>query len=223
MISIKVFVFNDFQVNTYLLFDESGEAIIIDPGNSTEEENRRLDTFIEEHKLRLTGLYNTHLHIDHMFGNEYVKQKYQLKFRIHPDGIHFLNTAIGFASVFGFNLQKVAQPDGEMLEGEVIRFGNASLEVIETPGHAAGSFCFVCREEAFVIVGDVLFSGSIGRTDLPSGDMDTLLASIKEKLIPLGDHFVVHCGHGPETTIGEERKYNPFLNEIGRASCRKRV
>jgi glyoxylase-like metal-dependent hydrolase (beta-lactamase superfamily II) len=211
MISIKKFEFNDFQVNTLLLWDETKEAVIIDPGNSNEQENKRLDDYIKNEGLMVVGMYNTHLHIDHMFGNDYIKNKYGVKFLIHEEGIHFLNTAIGFASVFGYDLQKVAQPDGNMKEGDVISFGNSKLDVIETPGHAAGSFCFICREQKFVIVGDVLFSGSVGRTDLPSGDMDTLVKMIRTKLFPLGDSYKVYCGHGPETTIGEERQFNPFL------------
>lgn len=211
MTEVKVFVFNDFQVNTYVLFDESKECIFIDPGCCNPDEQAQLDDFITAKGLRPVGVYNTHLHIDHMFGNEYVMKKYDLKLKIHPEGIHFLNTAIGFASVFGYDLQSVPNADGEMHEGDRIHFGTTELEVLETPGHAAGSFCFVHQAQKFVIVGDVLFSGSIGRTDLPSGDMDTLMASIKNKLLRLGDDFVVYCGHGPNTTIGEERIYNPFL------------
>jgi glyoxylase-like metal-dependent hydrolase (beta-lactamase superfamily II) len=211
MIDVKVFVFNDFQVNTYLLSDETGECVIIDPGCCNDQERAKLDSYIAEKGLKPVGVYNTHLHIDHMFGNEYVMKKYGLKMLIHPDGIHFLNTAIGFASVFGYDLPSVPKADGEMHEGDVIRFGNSKLEVVETPGHAAGSFCFICREESFVIVGDVLFSGSIGRTDLPSGDFEALMKSIKEKLFPLGDDMLVYCGHGSDTTIGEERRENPYL------------
>lgn len=211
MIQFKIFVFNEFQVNTFLLYDETGECIIIDPGCSTDSEKKQLDDFISEKKLEPVGLYNTHLHVDHMFGNDYVKNKYNVPFKIHPDGIHFLNTAIGFASVFGYDMESVPEPDGHFFEGEIIKFGKSVLEVIETPGHAAGSFCFICREQKFVIVGDVLFSGSIGRTDLPSGDMDTLLDSIRTKLFPLGDDYLVYCGHGPSTTIGEEKNFNPFL------------
>jgi hydroxyacylglutathione hydrolase len=212
MIEVKTFVFNNFQENTFVLYDETGECVIIDPGCSNINEQNQLDEFISSKKLKPVGFYNTHLHIDHMFGNDYVKQKYGLKFLIHPDGIHFLNTAIGFASVFGHDLKHVPDHDGYMHEGDQIKFGNSVLDIVETPGHAAGSFCFISHEQKFVIAGDVLFSGSVGRTDLPSGDMDTLLNSIRAKLLPLGDDFLVYCGHGPETTIGEERKYNPFLS-----------
>jgi len=212
MIQVETLVFNDFQVNTYVLFDETKECIIIDPGCSNETEQKKLDLLIELKGLKPVGMYNTHLHIDHIFGNEYVLHKYKLSFSIHPEGIHFLNTAIGYASVFGFNFQSVPKPEGYLHEKDVIHFGNSKLDVIETPGHAEGSFCFVCKPQKFVIVGDVLFSGSIGRTDLPSGDIDTLLNSIRTKLFTLGDDYLVYCGHGPTTTIGEERVYNPFLN-----------
>lgn len=211
MIEIKKFVFNGFEENTWVLYDETKACVIIDPGCSTPAEQQELDDFIRIRNLKPVGVYNTHLHIDHMFGNEYVMNKYNLKLLIHPDGVHFLNTAVGFASVFGYDLQGVPAHQGEMREGEVIRFGNSELEVIETPGHAAGSFCFINRPQKFVIVGDVLFRGSIGRTDLPSGDFDQLMDSIKNKLFSLGDDFLVYCGHGPETTIGEERRENPFL------------
>jgi hydroxyacylglutathione hydrolase len=211
MIQVEVFVFNDFQVNTFVLHDETQECIIIDPGCSNEAEQQKLDHFIKSNRLKPVGFYNTHLHIDHIFGNDYVKTKYKLPFIIHPDGIHFLNTAIGYASVFGFDLQRVPKPESYMHEGDKISFGNSVLDVIETPGHAAGSFCFISKVQKFVIAGDVLFSGGVGRTDLPSGDMDTLLDSIRRKLFTLGDDFLVYCGHGPNTTIGEERVYNPFL------------
>lgn len=211
MIEIKKFVFNGFEENTWVLYDETKACVIIDPGCSTPAEQQELDDFIRIRNLKPVGVYNTHLHIDHMFGNEYVMNKYNLNLLIHPDGVHFLNTAVGFASVFGYDLQGVPAHQGEMREGEVIRFGNSELEVIETPGHAAGSFCFINRPQKFVIVGDVLFRGSIGRTDLPSGDFDQLMDSIKNKLFSLGDDFLVYCGHGPETTIGEERRENPFL------------
>jgi hydroxyacylglutathione hydrolase len=211
MIQIETLVFNDFQVNTYVLHDETGACIIIDPGCSNEAEQKKLEGFLENNNLTPVGFYNTHLHIDHLFGNDFVKNRYKLQFLIHPDGIHFLNTAIGFSSVFGYNLERIPANDGFMQEGDKIRFGNSELDVIETPGHAAGSFCFVCKPQKFVIVGDVLFSGSIGRTDLPSGDMDVLLNSIRKKLFTLGDNYRVYCGHGPVTTIGEERMFNPFL------------
>jgi len=211
MIEIKKFVFNDFQENTFVLFDETKECVIIDPGCSDAEEQAQLADFITAKGLKPVGVYNTHLHIDHMFGNEFVMKTYGLKLRIHPDGVHFLNTAIGFASVFGYDLQSVPGHDGELHEGDVINFGTSALELIETPGHAAGSFCFINRKQNFVVVGDVLFQGGIGRTDLPSGNMDQLMDSIKNKLFSLGDDYVVYSGHGPETSIGEERKYNPFL------------
>lgn len=211
MIEIKKLVFNSFQENTYILYDETKECVIIDPGCCDEDERLQLDHFIAEKQLKPVGMYNTHLHIDHMFGNEYVMKKYGLKLLIHPDGVHFLNTAVGFASVFGYDLKSVPAHDGEMHEGDMIRFGTSMLEVIETPGHAAASFCFINREQKFVLTGDVLFQGSIGRTDLPSGNFDQLMDSIQNKLFALGDEYVVYCGHGPETTIGEERLSNPFL------------
>ena len=212
MIEVKSFVFNDFQVNTFVIFDETRECIIVDPGNSNEKENGKLDEFIAANGLKVVGMLTTHLHIDHMFGCYHVKAKYNVPFLIHEEGIHFLNTAIGFASVFGYKLEKVPVHDGFMKEGEVIKFGNSELLVLETPGHAAGSFCFVCKEHKFVFVGDVLFSGSIGRTDLPSGSMEELMQSIRKKLFKLPDDYKVYCGHGPETTIGEEKLYNPYLN-----------
>lgn len=211
MIETAKLVFNSFMENTWVLYDETRECVIIDPGCSHEAEEVDLLRFIEEKRLTPVGMYNTHLHIDHFFGNDYVMKTWHLSMRIHPEGIHFLNTAVGFASVFGYDLKGVPTPEGELHEGDVIRFGNSVLEVIETPGHAAGSFCFINRAEHFVLTGDVLFQGSIGRTDLPSGDFDQLMDSIKNKLFQLEDDYRVLPGHGPETTIGEEKQSNPFV------------
>lgn len=211
MIEIGKLVFNSFMENTWVLYDETRECIIIDPGCSHEAEEAELLQFIESRQLKPVGVYNTHLHIDHFFGNEFVMKTWNLPMRIHPEGIHFLNTAIGFASVFGYDLKTVPKPEGELHEGDCIRFGQSVLEVIEAPGHAAGSFCFINRAQQLVLTGDVLFQGSIGRTDLPSGDFDQLMDTIKNKLFRLADDYRVLPGHGPETTIGEEKRSNPFV------------
>lgn len=211
MIEIGKLVFNSFMENTWVLYDETRECIIIDPGCSHEAEEAELLQFIESRQLKPVGVYNTHLHIDHFFGNEFVMKTWNLPMRIHPEGIHFLNTAIGFASVFGYDLKTVPKPEGELHEGDRICFGQSELEVIESPGHAAGSFCFINTAQHFVLTGDVLFQGSIGRTDLPSGDFDQLMDTIKYKLFRLADDYRVLPGHGPETTIGEEKRSNPFV------------
>ncbi len=209
--TIKNFVFNPFQVNTYVLYDTTKECIIIDPACSNAEEFEILKNFISENGLKPVSFYNTHSHIDHLAGNAYIKDNYNINLCIHKAGLPFLEFASAQAASLGFTLEKVIQPDFFIEDGDTVNFGNASLKVIYTPGHADGSVCFYAAEDAFIIVGDVLFQGSIGRTDLPTGHFELLERSIKEKLYTLPDNVVVYTGHGPSTTIGNEKRHNPFV------------
>jgi len=213
MASIKKFVFNAFQVNTYVLFDDSKECVIIDPGCSDGVESLQLNDFIQEEGLKPIKVLLTHTHIDHVLGCNAVEELIGIGPELHKSGMVFLNHSMDTAETYGLNLDKNPIPKGYIEEGDVITFGNSSLEVLYTPGHADGSVCFLNRDEEYVIVGDVLFQMSIGRTDFPTGSFDVLKKSIFEKLFTLPDNTTVYSGHGPETSIGFEKANNPFLGE----------
>jgi len=213
MISVKSFCFNSFEENTYILSDETGECIIIDPGCHLTEEEKELSDYISSNNLRPVRLINTHCHIDHILGNSFVAGRYKLKLETNENEKPVLS-ASGYVSQM-YQIQLNPSPDIEVFlkEGDLIKFGNSELKVLFTPGHSPGSISFYSAEDRFVISGDVLFEQSIGRTDLPGGNYDTLIDSIITKLLPLGDDCKVYCGHGNATTIGAEKKLNPFLRE----------
>ena len=214
MINIKKFTFNPFQVNTYILYDETKECIIIDPGCADSREQRQFNTFIESEELIPVRLLNTHSHIDHIAGNVFMSRKYGLKLEAHRDGRHFIEHSKENAFYYGFENFETILPEIHIQEGDTIRWGKSELQVIDTPGHAIGSVCFISHAQKFVIVGDVLFYQSIGRTDLPTGDYDLLIQNIRSKLLALPHEYTVYSGHGPETTIGFEAYANPFLADL---------
>ena len=205
--------FNAVQENTYLVFDQdTREAIIFDPGCYTAAEERRLVATVEEHSLRPARLLNTHCHFDHVFGNRFVAETYGLELGIHELEQPLLEAAPVVVSTYGMPPMDPSPAPGYFIAaGEEITLGRATLRALFCPGHSPGHLCFHNAAEGYLIGGDVLFNGSIGRTDLPLGDHDTLLGSIMTQLLPLPDETVVHCGHGPATTIGKERRSNPFL------------
>ncbi len=213
MIQIAAFPFNPFQENTYVLYDETKECIIIDPGCYTPLEQAELSTFIENENLKPFRLINTHCHIDHILGSRYIAERYNLVPEINKIELLVLEQAERAAAMFGIRLEKPPAPGKFIDEKDVIKFGNSELTILFTPGHSPGSICFYNSEQKFVIGGDVLFQGSIGRTDLPGGDFDTLISSIREKLFTLDEDVTVYPGHGPETTIGFEKANNPFLQD----------
>ncbi len=205
--------FNPFQENTYLIYDDSGEGVIIDPGCFSDEERETLRYRIAALGIRPVRLLNTHCHIDHIFGNRYVSEHYDLPLEIHRGELPVLESAASAAMLFGISwTEEPLLPEHFIEEGAQITFGQTRLRALFTPGHSPASLSFFCEEDSFVIAGDVLFQGSIGRTDLPGGDFNTLINSIRSQLFPLGDEVKVYPGHGPETTIGFERRHNPFLN-----------
>ncbi len=208
-------VFNAFQVNTYILWDDTGECVIIDPGCYGKEEQDRLTGFIAEEKLNPVRLVNTHCHIDHIAGLAFVSRHYNLPPEAHPDGKEFIRHAEKSGFIYGFDELEIIEIARPVREGDVIRFGNSTLTVLETPGHANGSLCLVSHSDRFVITGDVLFYQSIGRTDLPTGNYDLLISSISDKLLTLPHDYTVYPGHGPDTTIGFETYSNPFLTRLG--------
>ncbi|HMO37832.1 MAG TPA: MBL fold metallo-hydrolase [Saprospiraceae bacterium] len=212
MAQVVCLTFNPFEENTYLLYDDTKECIIIDPGCYTEQEKRELTRTIETLQLRPVRLINTHCHLDHIFGNHFVATTYGLPLEIHRGELPVLERAPQAAAMYGVPFPEPSPAPGAFIEaGEVITFGNTQLEVLLTPGHSPASLSFFCRADRFLIAGDVLFQGSIGRTDLPGGDYNTLIRSIREQLLPLGDDVTAYPGHGPATTIGFERLHNPFL------------
>ena len=212
MIHIQLFTFNDFQENTYVLADETKQCIIIDPGCYSAEEQDTLANYIKNNNLIPVKLLNTHCHIDHVLGNNFVVSTFKIGLEIHANDMVILNSIAAYGHLYGFNCEPSPSPVAFLKDGDEVNFGNSKLEVRYVPGHSAGHIVLVSAEEKFVISGDVLFRGSIGRTYLPGGDYNILINSIKTKLLTLADNFKVYSGHGPSTTIGFERENNPFLN-----------
>lgn len=208
---VTCLTFNPFQENTYLLHDDTKECVVIDPGCYEKEEREELRQYIQENDLKVVRLLNTHCHIDHVLGNKFVADTYHVGLEIHRADEQTLRAVSAYAPSYGFQQYAGALPTAYLEEGDAVKFGNTELQVLFTPGHAPGHVVFYNGPEKICIGGDVLFQGSIGRTDLPGGDFDTLITSIKEKMFALPDDVTVYPGHGPETTIGYEKRHNPFL------------
>ena len=209
---IKTFQFNPFQENTYVLSDDTGEAVIIDCGCLSSNEDERLTLYLTTEKLQVKHVLNTHLHLDHSFGNYMVAHTLGVLPEAHRADEFLIGQLIAQSQAFGIQGVVREQPLGGYLqEGDVVSFGRTQLEVLHVPGHSPGSICFYCRAENVIFVGDVLFAGSIGRTDLPKGNYAELIAGIQRKLMVLPDETIVYSGHGPATTIGNERVNNPYL------------
>jgi glyoxylase-like metal-dependent hydrolase (beta-lactamase superfamily II) len=212
MTHIQSFEFNPFAENTYVVYDDSGECAIFDPGCYEEKERIALQTFIEKKQLKPVRLINTHCHLDHVFGNAFVARTWNLSLEIHRGELSVLERFQAVCEMYGIPGVEPSPAPGRFIEpGEVITFGNTRLETLFTPGHSPASVSFYCREEGFLLAGDVLFFESIGRTDLPGGDFNTLIESIRTQLFTLPGETLVYSGHGPSTTIRHEQEYNPFL------------
>lgn len=211
MITIQRFVFNEFQTNTYVLHDQTRECIIVDAACNSIAQWEELNTYIKNNNLIIKEMVQTHCHTDHLLGCHYVTDNYGIGYRIHSKGQFFLGFASDFGKAYQINVGKIYDPIGFIEEGNTLAVGHSKLEVLYTPGHAEGSLCFYSPSEGFVISGDVLFKESIGRTDLPTGNYNTLKESIEKKLFSLPESTLVYPGHGPATTIGHEKLNNPFL------------
>lgn len=211
MLYLKSFCFNPFQQNTYLLYDNERTAFIIDPGNYTSSENTLLKNFIEEKQLKLTRLLLTHAHIDHILGNKFIFENYGLLPEAHEEEVFFIDRLTQTGAMYGVPCEPSPFPEKFVVPGDKISLGTYEFETIFTPGHSPGSISYYNKENKILISGDVLFQNSIGRTDLPKGDHQTLINSIKDKLFCLPDDVKVFSGHGLSTTIGHERENNPFL------------
>ncbi len=206
------FVFNSFGVNTYLVYDKStGRCIVIDPGMSEEAEIKEFDDFVEERNLQIEKILLTHGHFDHIWGVNHVKNKYSVEVYSHKNDLFLIEDAASYASVYGLDFPGAVEVDNFLTGTDSIDFAGTKIEVLHTPGHSPGHLTFVFDEYEIVFTGDVLFKGSIGRTDLPGGDLDALMDSLWRKVLVLDERFTVFPGHGEKTTIGIEKNSNPFL------------
>lgn len=209
--NIVKFTFSPFQENTYILYDNTKQCVIIDPGCYDENERRRLVEFIESRELNPVRLLNTHGHLDHIFGNKFVAEKYNLQVESHKDEQQVIEYSTIAAQSYGLQLEQSPRISVFWDEGDSITFGDSELKVFFTPGHSPASISFYSEKDNFIIGGDVLFRLSIGRTDLPGGNFETLSHSIKTKFYTLPDETKVYSGHGEVTTVGYEKQHNPFV------------
>lgn len=208
---IKQFVQNPFQENTYLVYDDTGDAIIIDAGSYTSSDVDEIKRFADENRLIVKFLVNTHCHIDHVIGVNALCKLYGVDCYAHREELPMLQSVPTQAIMFGLEIDAIPQIEKTIDDGDTIKFGNASLQVIHTPGHTRGCVCFYSEPDRILFSGDTLFQGSIGRTDLAGGNYDLIISSITAKLLTLPDEVLVFPGHGPSTTIGKERVSNPYL------------
>lgn len=223
MIKIACLTFNPIQENTYVVWDDTLECIVIDAGNSSPREDAALDNFILERGLKPVLAVNTHGHFDHTLGVEHLKQRYGIPFALAGKDRFLLEGASASGSVFGIAVGKLPEPEIDLDKTDEVRFGHTVLRVIRTPGHTPGHVALYEPESKSLFTGDTLFRESIGRTDLPGGDYSWIMRSILDRIVPLGDEVKVYPGHGPETTIGHEVIYNPFVVEVlnGEVNCRE--
>jgi len=212
MIKVDYFTFNPFAENTYVLSNEKADALIIDPGCYFTEEENTLRNFVGTNALKPVQLLNTHCHLDHVFGNQWVHKTYGLELYLHRGEQKVLDYAPVAGNMYGLHFTGYKGLIHYLNEGEEIVFGNDKLKILLTPGHSPASICFYCEAQNFLIGGDVLFYESIGRFDLPGGNEQQLYNSIREKLYVLPDETIVYAGHGEPTTIGHEKKHNPFVS-----------
>jgi glyoxylase-like metal-dependent hydrolase (beta-lactamase superfamily II) len=211
MLYLKSFSFNPFQENTYVVYNDKGEAFIIDPGNYTSSENEELKNFISSKNLRPTRLLLTHAHIDHILGARFIYDTYKLLPEVNKNDLYFIENMVRSGNTYGIPCEACPQPEKYINDGDKIMLGEYRFDCIFTPGHSPGSISFYNEQNKILISGDVLFHGSIGRTDLPLGDHETLLSSIRQKLFTLPPEVKVYSGHGSATSIGFEKENNPFF------------
>lgn len=209
--TIQQFTFSPFMENTYVVYDDSRECIIIDPGCVTDIEKKSLAQFISDNQLTVKHLVNTHLHLDHAFGNLFVEQTFGILAQAHQADEFLLRQIKTQAETFGMHYNEQPELKCYLTEGDCITFGSTTLTAIHVPGHSPGSLCYYNATSSVLFAGDVLFQGSIGRTDLPKGNYEELIDGITGKLLVLPPETTVYCGHGPTTTIGYEKSNNPYL------------
>lgn len=214
MTHVEVFTFNPFQENTYVLSNDKREALIIDPGCYFTAEEETLQKYLGDNGLTPVQLINTHCHLDHVFGNAFIAKKYGLEPYIHPQEAILLENAPASASRFGLTFPNYKGNLHHLVAGDIVKFGNDLFKVLFTPGHSPGSISLYSATSGFIIGGDVLFYESIGRTDLPGGNFETLARSIQTELYTLPDETVVYAGHMQPTTIGHEKQFNPYVKPV---------
>jgi len=210
-LEIKTLVFNAFQVNTYLVYHSNGECLLVDPACYTAREQAQLTRLLDEQQLTLKHVVNTHSHVDHLLGVGYVFQTYGIRPKIHHGGLVFYDHMVSHANTFGFELDEVVVPEEFLSDGDSVFLGDEEIKILYTPGHADGSICLAHDAGQWIITGDLIFYGSIGRTDLPTGNLERLLGSVREKIFPYPDDYRLYPGHGQPTTVGFERRNNPYL------------
>jgi glyoxylase-like metal-dependent hydrolase (beta-lactamase superfamily II) len=214
VLEVVAFTFNPFQEQTYVVADATGACVIFDPGCWSPDEERELERAIAGRGWRPERLINTHCHLDHVFGNAFVAKTYDLPLELHPNEVPVLDAVPQVCMMYGLPPAPPQPEERRMLPSEgQLEFGDSALEILFVPGHAPGHLCFYSAEAGILIAGDTLFQGSIGRTDLPGGDHETLLHMIKTQLLTLPEETIVYPGHGPSTTIGAEKRNNPFVGE----------
>lgn len=218
MLTIQTFCFNAFQENTYVLYNEQKEAIIVDPGCYLKNEQALLAKFIEDHQLIPTLLLNTHCHLDHVFGNNFVSEKYGLTAHFHKNEQPVIDRLPEGGARWGVPCEPYKGPVQYIDQDEIIAFGASRFKVLVTPGHSPGSVCFYNEAANFLIGGDLIFKDGVGRTDLPGSNPLSLIESIRTQILPLPDSMSIYSGHGPETTLGREKKANPYLLHILKTS-----
>ncbi len=211
MIQVKTFYVNDLRECCYVVYDQTKECVIIDPGIQTESEQNRISKFIETNELKPVKLLNTHGHFDHIMGNAFVVKSWNIPTYIHQEDKGQLERAEQYCQMFGYTIEQPPLDTIDLVDGEDVTFGESKLAIIHTPGHTRGGVCFYSAPDHIIFTGDSLFAGSIGRTDLPGGDYDALMDSLLNKVCILHPDTVVYPGHGPETSIGVELRTNPFL------------
>ncbi len=210
MTQVKTFTFGPYQANSYVCYSGK-DAVLVDATAYFPGEHRAVEAFLREEGLVLRHLLLTHAHLDHIFGCAHFAYRFAMRWHAHPDCLPFLENASLQATMYGMAIQEHPLPAHDLYEGNVITFGETSWDVLHTPGHAPGSVCFYDSQAGFALVGDVLFQGSIGRHDLPGGNLQQLMASIHQKLLTLPGETVIYPGHGPSTTVDLEKEHNPFL------------
>lgn len=212
MAKIKRFVFNNFQTNAYILYDDSYEAVIIDGSANSHTEFKQLHDFINDNHLIPKYILNTHGHLDHICGNYYLESSFRIPILMSFADNFLVDNALELAEKFGYTLEQPPRPDKDIKDHDIIRFGDTKIQVISCPGHSPGGVAFYVPEDGFIITGDTIFLESVGRTDLPGGSYDQLMNSILKRIFTLPSDTIIYPGHGTDTTVGDEIKYNPFFN-----------
>jgi glyoxylase-like metal-dependent hydrolase (beta-lactamase superfamily II) len=214
MLQIHAFCFNAFQENTYILFNEHKEAIIVDPGCYLKNEQETLAGFIAAHELTPTLLLNTHCHLDHVFGNNFVSNKYGLTALLHEKEQVVLDRLPEAGAKWGVSTEAYTGPIQYIQQDQIIALGGDQFKVLETPGHSPGSVCFYNEKQDFLLGGDLIFMDGVGRTDLPGSNPLDLIHSIRTQIIPLPDSMTIYSGHGEATTWGREKLHNPYIKHL---------